>query len=68
MLGKTDRIRAEAERDMAMAHTIASFTRATKLEPLERYLRPAAPRSIAEKLRTWAARAGATVTISDRKE
>ena len=38
MRGAVERRRAEAERDIALAHATAQFTRAKKLEPLERYL------------------------------
>lgn len=38
MRGAGDRQRAEAEADLALAHTVASFTRTTKLHPLEHYL------------------------------
>ena len=44
MGGALDRLRRDGERDLALAHTVASFTRAKKLEPLERYL-PARPKT-----------------------
>jgi hypothetical protein len=69
MAGVLARRKADAERDVALAHTTASFTRAKKLGPLEGYLHPAEPRrgssrkpaSLLQRLRTIARRTGGTV-------
>ncbi|RIA37475.1 hypothetical protein DFR49_3360 [Hephaestia caeni] len=40
MQGAVIRARIDGENDIALAHTIASFSRAKKLERLDHYLRP----------------------------
>src|SRR3546814_7248286 len=40
MRGAAIRARIDGEKDIALAHTIASFSRAKKLERLDHYLRP----------------------------
>lgn len=65
MNGAEQRQRAAAERDIALAHATAQFTRAKKLEPLERYLprRPSAGGgSMLDRLKAIAAATGGTVT------
>lgn len=66
MRGVGDRRRAEAERDVALAHATAQFTRAKKLEPLERYLprrsEPGQRGSLLDRLKTIAVATGGTIT------
>jgi hypothetical protein len=63
MLGARDRRQREAERDLALAHTTAIFTRATKLQPLAHYLprAPSDPRSMLGRLKAIAAATGGTI-------
>lgn len=59
MDGAHDRLRREAENDLALAHTTASFHRAKKLERLDRYLKRKVEKpvgSLLDRLKVIAAR------------
>lgn len=63
MLGARSRREREAERDVALAHTAAIFSRATKLHPLAHYLPrpPSDPGSMLGRLKAIASRTGGTI-------
>lgn len=69
MHGARERFRIRAERDLALAHTTAAFTRAKKLERLDHYLKPRAERtSVIDQLKAMRARgAPMTVTVIKRR-
>lgn len=63
MLGAKERRHHDAQRDLALAHTIAIFTRATKLQPLAHYLPrpPSDPGSMLGRLKAIAVATGGRI-------
>jgi len=63
MLGARARREREAERDLALAHTTAIFTRVTKLQPLAHYLprAPSDPASMLGRLKAIAVATGGSI-------
>ncbi len=59
MLGAKERRQNDAQRDLALAHTIAVFSRVTKLQPLAYYL-PRPPSDLGSMLGRLKAIAEAT--------
>ena len=70
MHGARERFRIQSERDLALAHTTAAFTRAKKLERLDHYLRPRTDRiSVFDQLKAMKARgAPISVTVTKRRQ
>lgn len=69
MRGAQQRFCIQSERDLALAHTTAAFTRAKKLERLDHYLKPPAERlSIVDRMKAMVAQgAPITMTVSKRE-
>nr|AGU09813.1 hypothetical protein [uncultured organism] len=67
MLGARERFRVQGERDLALAHTTAAFTRAKVLQRLDHYLRPRGERlSVIDQLKAMKAR-GAPISMTVQK-